>query len=98
MSNPSSVNAKQSAAPEPHQLQGGYSYALFPLSRRLIHPVHDLQRLPLHFVRGVDVLPRCDLHALVAEPALDFLQVHARFAQLRRMRMPEAVEIKGGHP
>jgi hypothetical protein len=45
-----------SAAPEPHQLQGGHSYSLSPLSRRLIHPVHDLQRLPLHLVSGVDSL------------------------------------------
>lgn len=66
------AKTKLKAAPEPHQLQDGHSYVIVA-SARLVHPVHNLQRLALHLVCGMDVLPGRDFQALVSQPALNLL-------------------------
>ena len=59
-----------------------------------VHPVHQVEGLFFHLVGGVEVTLAGDLHRAVTEPPLDFLDVHARFAQLRGVGVTQTVEVE----
>lgn len=59
-----------------------------PLFFHPVHLPHDLHRLPLHRIGRVEINPVRHLEALMPQAALDFLEVHAVFAQFGGVGMP----------